>query len=91
MGLIAFLIVGALVGWIASSIMGRDNGLLMNLLIGIVGSIIGSFVSRLVLGYDDSYLAFDWSAIIWSIIGAVILLAIVNALTGRRHRPTTTA
>jgi uncharacterized membrane protein YeaQ/YmgE (transglycosylase-associated protein family) len=43
------------------------------------------------LGYDDSYLAFDWSAIIWSIIGAVILLAIVNAFTGRRHRTTPAA
>ena len=85
MGLIAFLIVGALVGWIASKIMGRDKGLLMNLLIGIVGSFIGSFFSRLVLGYDDSYLAFDMSAIIWSIVGAVVLLAIVNALSGRRH------
>lgn len=85
MGLIAFIILGALVGWVASMIMGRDNGFLMNLLIGIVGSFLGSFLSRLVLGYDDSYLAFDWSAIIWSLIGAVVLLAIVNAISGRRH------
>lgn len=85
MGLIAFLIVGALVGWIASKIMGHDNGLFMNLVIGIVGSFIGSFASRLILGYDDSYLAFDMSAIIWSVIGAVILLAIANAVSGRRH------
>lgn len=85
MGLIAFLIVGALVGWVASKIMGRDSGLFMNLLIGIIGSFIGSFVSRLVLGYDDSYLAFDWSAIIWSLVGAIILLAIVNAFTGKRR------
>ncbi|MDB5170023.1 MAG: rane protein [Candidatus Saccharibacteria bacterium] len=86
MGLIAFIIIGALVGWIASSIMGRDNGLIMNLLIGVVGSFLGSFVSRLVLGYDDSYLAFDWSAFIWSLIGAVILLGIVGAISGRKPR-----
>jgi uncharacterized membrane protein YeaQ/YmgE (transglycosylase-associated protein family) len=88
MGLIAFLIVGALVGWIASSIMGRDTGIFMNIVIGVVGSFIGSFASRLILGYDDSFLAFDMSAIIWSIIGAVILLAIVGALSGRRKHHT---
>lgn len=91
MGLIAFIIVGALVGWIAAKIMGRDTGLLTNLLIGIVGSFIGSFVSRMVMGYDDSYLAFDWSAFVWSLIGAVILLAIVNAVSGRKHTPKTAA
>jgi uncharacterized membrane protein YeaQ/YmgE (transglycosylase-associated protein family) len=91
MGLIAFIIVGALVGWIAAKIMGRDTGLLMNLLIGIVGSFIGSFVSRMIVGYDDSYLAFDWSAFVWSLIGAVILLAIVNAFTGRKHTPNAAA
>ena len=89
MGIIAFLIVGALDGWIASKIMGRDTGLLMNLLIGIVGSFIGSFLSRMIVGYDDSYLAFDWSAIIWSLIGAVVLLGIMNAITGRGRRHTT--
>ncbi len=88
MGLIAFLIMGALVGWIASSIMGRNTGVLMSIVIGIVGSFVGSFVSRLILGYDDSYLAFDWSAFLWSLIGAVILLAIVNAISGRRHHHT---
>lgn len=91
MGLIAFIIVGALVGWIAAKIMGRDTGLLTNLLIGIVGSFIGSFVSRMVMGYDDSYLAFDWSAFVWSLIGAVILLAIVGAISGRKHTPKTAA
>lgn len=85
MGLVALLVMGALVGWLASRIMRRDTGLFMNLLIGIIGSFIGSFVSRLALGYDDSYLAFDWSAMIWSLVGAITLLAIVNAFTGRRH------
>jgi len=87
MGLLAFIILGALVGWIASKAMGRDTGLLANLVIGIVGSFIGSFVSRLFVGYDDSYLAFDWSALVWSLVGAIILLAIMNAISGRRHHP----
>jgi len=85
MGLIAFIILGALIGWIASKVMGRDNGILMYIIIGIVGSFIGSFVSRLFTGMDDSFLAFDWSGLFWSFVGAIILVAILNAITGRKH------
>lgn len=89
MGLIAFIILGALIGWIASAVMGRSNGVFMNIIIGIVGSFIGSFVSRAFTGYDDSFLAFDVSGLFWSFIGAVILLAITGAITNRRHKHTT--
>lgn len=85
MGLLSFLILGALIGWIASSIMGRDNGIFMNMLIGIIGSFIGGFVSRLFTGGDESFLAFNWMGLFWSLIGAIILLAIMNAVSGRRH------
>jgi uncharacterized membrane protein YeaQ/YmgE (transglycosylase-associated protein family) len=85
MGIIAFIILGALVGWAASKLTGRDHGLFMNLLIGIAGSFIGSFVSRLFTGSDDSFLAFDWMGLFWSLIGAIILLAVANALSGRQR------
>lgn len=85
MGLIAFIILGALVGWIASGLMGRQHGLLMDLIIGIVGSFIGGLVSRAFTGSDKSFLAFDWVGLFWSLIGAIILLAIVGAVTGRSH------
>lgn len=85
MGLIAFLVLGALVGWIAARAAGRDTGLVMNLIIGIIGSFIGGFVSRLFIGADDSFLALDWSGLFWSFIGALILVAILNAMTGHRH------
>jgi uncharacterized membrane protein YeaQ/YmgE (transglycosylase-associated protein family) len=87
MGLLVFLILGALVGWIAAKVAGRDTGLLMSLAIGIVGSFIGSFISRAFMGYDDSYLAFDWGALLWSLIGAIILTAIMNAISGHRRHP----
>ncbi|CAN5189235.1 GlsB/YeaQ/YmgE family stress response membrane protein [soil metagenome] len=85
MGLIAFIVLGALVGWVASKAMGHENGLFMDLVIGVVGSFIGSFVSRMFTGTDSSFLAFDWMGLFWSFIGAIILLAIVGALSGRRH------
>jgi uncharacterized membrane protein YeaQ/YmgE (transglycosylase-associated protein family) len=85
MSIIVFLIVGGLVGWAASRLLGRDEGLLASILIGIIGSFIGSFISMLFVGSDQSYLAFSWTGIFWSLIGAVILVAIMNAVTSRQH------
>lgn len=85
MGLIAFLVLGILVGWIAATVMGENTGMFMNLIIGVVGSFIGGFVSRTFTDADQSFLAFSWVGLFWSFIGALILLAVVNALTGRRH------
>jgi len=86
MGLIIFILLGAFIGWLASRLLGRDSGLVMSIVIGIVGSFLGSYVSRFFTGSDGSFLAFDWSGLFWSLIGAVILVAILNALTGRRHQ-----
>jgi len=85
MSLLVALILGGLVGWIAAAIMGRDEGIFASIIIGIVGSIIGSFVSMLFTGGDQAVLAFTWSGLLWSLIGAVILVAIMNAVQGRRH------
>ena len=48
MGLIVFLVLGGLAGFIADKVMKRGNGLLMNVLIGITGSFVGGFLSGIV-------------------------------------------
>jgi len=85
MSILIAIILGALVGWIASAIMGRDEGIIASIVIGVVGSIIGSFISMLFTGSDQSALALSWSSLLWSLVGAVILVAIMNAFSGRRH------
>jgi uncharacterized membrane protein YeaQ/YmgE (transglycosylase-associated protein family) len=85
MTILTTLIVGGLVGWLAAKLMGRDEGIFASILIGIVGSFIGSFVSMLFTGADRSYLAWNWSGFLWSMIGAIILVAIMNAMSSRRH------
>jgi uncharacterized membrane protein YeaQ/YmgE (transglycosylase-associated protein family) len=85
MSIILFIILGAIVGWLASRIMGRDEGIFASIIIGIVGSFIGSFISQL-LTSGQSYLSLSWSGFIWSLIGAIILVAIINAISGQRHR-----
>jgi uncharacterized membrane protein YeaQ/YmgE (transglycosylase-associated protein family) len=79
-----FIILGGIVGWIASRLMGRDEGILASIVIGIVGSFIGSFIASM-MTTSGSYLTLSWSGFIWSLIGAIILVALMNAFSGRRH------
>ncbi len=85
MGIIIAIILGGLVGYIAAKVMGREEGILMSVIIGIVGSFLGSFLSRMVTGSDQAFLTMDWSGLFWSFLGAVILVAIMNAMSSRRH------
>jgi uncharacterized membrane protein YeaQ/YmgE (transglycosylase-associated protein family) len=86
MTILSVLIVGGLVGYIASRLLGRHEGIIASIVIGIVGSFIGSFISTLVVGNNQSYLVFSWSGFVWSLIGAVVLVAILNAVTSRSHQ-----
>jgi uncharacterized membrane protein YeaQ/YmgE (transglycosylase-associated protein family) len=81
MSIILFLIIGAIVGWVASHVLGRDEGIVMSIIIGIVGAFIGSFVSRLFTGSDQSYLSLNLGNLLWAFIGALIFVGILNALS----------
>lgn len=87
MGLIITLIVGALIGWIASMIMKTDaeQGALMNIVVGIIGSFLGKWIfgDLLGIGTADAAGSFSLMGIIWGIVGAVILLAIVGMFRRR--------
>jgi uncharacterized membrane protein YeaQ/YmgE (transglycosylase-associated protein family) len=87
MGIIAVIIIGGIVGWLASLIMGRHEGILASIVIGIIGAFIGGFVSRLFTGTDQAFLGFSWAGFFWSLIGAVILVAILNAFSHPRRHP----
>ena len=89
MGLIILLVVGGLIGWIASMIMRTDaqQGALLNVVVGIVGAFLGGWLLSPLFGSgtinsDD----FSVSSLLVSFLGAVILLAIVNLLRRGRVR-----
>ena len=86
MSIIVAIILGGLVGYIASRLMGRQEGILMSVIIGIVGSFIGGFVSNLITGSDKSFLALSWMGLFWSLVGSVILVAILNAISHPKRR-----
>lgn len=81
MGFISWIIVGALAGWIASMIMGKNAqmGALANIVVGIIGGFLGGWV--LGLFGIGGMTGFNITSIITAIVGAVILLAIVGVVT----------
>ncbi|MDO5755559.1 MAG: GlsB/YeaQ/YmgE family stress response membrane protein [Tissierellia bacterium] len=80
MGIISWLIVGALAGWIASRIMKKDAqmGAVANIVTGIVGGGIGGWIAS-ALGMSKAS-GINIYSIFISVVGAVILLAILNAI-----------
>ena len=89
MGLIIVLIVGGVLGWLASIVM-RTNGqqgIILNIVVGIVGAILaGYFLTPLIGGRSITTGAMDVKSLFVSFLGAVILLAIVNLLRRGRLR-----
>lgn len=80
-GLIVWLLAGALVGWIASRVMGTDaqQGAILNIVVGVVGALLGGFLLGPVFGTGTINTAdFSLSGLLVSLVGAIILLAIVN-------------
>jgi uncharacterized membrane protein YeaQ/YmgE (transglycosylase-associated protein family) len=87
MNLIIWLVVGGLIGWVASMIMKTDaqQGIVLNVIVGIVGSLLGGWLVGPLLGAGTiNQNDFSIRGLLASLIGAVILLAIVN-LARRGH------
>lgn len=77
MGLIVFLIVGGIAGWLAGRIIkGRGFGLPVNILVGVIGAFIGGFLLQ-VLGFSTTHLL---GQIISATLGAVVLLYLVRLM-----------
>ncbi len=83
MGIIMWLIVGGIVGWLAGIIMGDNLGLIGNIVVGIVGAFIGGM---LLARGDINTAGLTVESFAVSILGAVILLAIINLFRRGRLR-----
>ncbi len=84
LGIIGWIIIGGLAGWIGSKIMRTDAqmGVVLNIVVGIVGGLIGGFLLR-GFGVDVAH-GGRWFSFLTCLLGAVILLAIVKLVTRRR-------
>ncbi len=84
MGILSWIIFGALAGWIASMITGRNErqGCLMNIIVGVIGASLGGWIMSLFGG--SGVTGFNLPSFLVAVLGAVVLLAVVNFVFGRR-------
>jgi uncharacterized membrane protein YeaQ/YmgE (transglycosylase-associated protein family) len=77
MNLVVYLVVGGIIGWLGSLLLriGTQQGIVLNILIGIVGGVIAGLIFGRGISNTDP---FDLTGILWSIVGAVVLLAVIN-------------
>ena len=88
MGFLVWLIVGGIVGWLASLVMRTDGqqGILLNVVVGIVGAFLGGWVISPLVGVGTINEGISIGSVVVSLIGAIILLAIVNLFRRGRVR-----
>ncbi|CAL9636998.1 GlsB/YeaQ/YmgE family stress response membrane protein [Streptomyces griseomycini] len=87
MGIIAWILIGLLAGFIAKALMpGKDpGGVIITMLIGIAGGLLGGWLGKVIFGVDSIDGFFDLSTWIAAIVGSVILLLLYRLITGNRH------
>jgi uncharacterized membrane protein YeaQ/YmgE (transglycosylase-associated protein family) len=83
--LLVWVIVGGIAGWLASLVVrGGGMGIIGDVIVGIVGALIGGFVLSLLLPGTFGLTGFNFGSLVVAFIGAVILLFLVRLFTGRR-------
>jgi uncharacterized membrane protein YeaQ/YmgE (transglycosylase-associated protein family) len=86
MGVVAWIVLGAVVGFIAEHLTGKRTGFLLATVIGIVGALLGGFLAKALFGVDTLDTFFDLSTWITAVIGAVVLFLLFGAVRGRGRR-----
>jgi uncharacterized membrane protein YeaQ/YmgE (transglycosylase-associated protein family) len=85
MGILSWIIVGLIAGWLAGELMrGSGFGLLGNIIVGIVGALLGGFLATALFNVPDPLTGIDVTSIIVAFLGSVILIAILRLFRGAR-------
>ncbi len=83
MGIIAWIILGAIAGWLTTMIMGGGEGVIATIILGIIGAVVGGYVAGTVLGVGD-VTGVNVESIVVAVVGGVIVVALYRLLVGRR-------
>ena len=83
MGIIAWIVLGAIVGFITNLIMGGREGVLATVILGIVGALVGGYLAGTVLKVAD-VTGINLESIVVAVIGGVIVVALYRMIGGRR-------
>lgn len=82
MGIIAWIVLGAIAGWITNMIMGGGEGVILTVILGIVGAVVGGFLIGTVLNLAD-VTGLNITSLIVAVIGAVVVVAVFRTLSKR--------
>jgi len=86
MGILSWLVVGLIAGFLASQVMrGGGYGLVGDIIVGIVGALIGGFLAATLLNIPDAVTGINLTSILVAFVGAVILIALLRMVSGRRR------
>ena len=84
MGLLSWIVVGLVAGFLASKVMkGRGSGLVGDLVLGVVGALLGGFLAQGLLKIPNAVNGINVTSLLVAFLGAVILIALLRAVTGR--------
>jgi len=81
LGIIGWIVIGIVAGWLAEKVMGRSHGLVTNLIVGIVGALIGGFIAENLLGQPVG--GFNIVTLLVAFGGAVLLLFLLGLVKRR--------
>jgi uncharacterized membrane protein YeaQ/YmgE (transglycosylase-associated protein family) len=81
LGIIGWIVIGIVAGWLAEKVMGRNHGLVTNLIVGVVGALLGGFIAGNLLGLDVG--GFNIVTLLVAFGGAVLLLFLLGLVKRR--------
>jgi uncharacterized membrane protein YeaQ/YmgE (transglycosylase-associated protein family) len=83
-GITGTLVIGGLAGWIASKLAESPHGIIMNIIIGIIGSYVGGILANaLDIRLGEMFHGWFWGNLLVSIAGAVVLIVLLRVIRGR--------
>jgi uncharacterized membrane protein YeaQ/YmgE (transglycosylase-associated protein family) len=84
MGVLSWIIVGLIAGWLAGLVMKTGFGIIGDILIGVIGGLFGGWLAGVLFGIADALTGINIETIFVSFVGAVLLIALIRLLRGQR-------
>ncbi len=84
MGVLAWIVLGGLAGWIASALLRERRGCLMNVIIGVLGAILGGVIFSFLSGWPEAPTGVDLWSLFVAVIGSLVLLGFARLVRGGR-------
>jgi uncharacterized membrane protein YeaQ/YmgE (transglycosylase-associated protein family) len=82
-GIIAWIVLGAIAGYLTNMLMGGGGGIVETVVLGIIGAVVGGYLAGTVLGVAD-VTGVNVESIVVSVVGGVVVVAVYRLLMGRR-------